>query len=83
MKEDKQEEVIGKMRDLLRKRGDLLNHRTIHELGIRNQYWRNTAIKLKADYVKRRSVYLEEFEDENNQLALFSNYETMPAFRNK
>jgi transposase len=67
------------VRDLLRKRGQLVNHRTIHVLSIQNQYWTNTAIKLKSDYIKRRSDYLEDLEDENIQLALSSDYEIMQA----
>lgn len=67
------------VRDLLRRRGQLVNHRTIHVLSIQNQYWRNTAIKLKADYIKQRGDYIEDLEDENIQLALSSNYEVMQA----
>jgi transposase len=67
------------VRDLLRRRGQLVNHRTIHVLSIQNQYWRNTAIKLKADYIKRRGDYVEDLEDENIRLALSSNYHVMQA----
>jgi len=67
------------VRDLLRKRGQLVRHRTIHVLSIQNQYWRNTGIKLKVDYIKRNNDYLEEFENENIHLALVSNYHVMQA----
>jgi transposase len=67
------------VRDLLRKRRQLVSHRTIHALSIQNQYWRNTAIKLTANYIKRRSDYLGEFKNENIKLALVSNYEVMRA----
>ncbi|MGB7291136.1 MAG: IS110 family transposase [Thermodesulfobacteriota bacterium] len=71
------------VRDLLRKRRQLVNHRTIHVLSIQNQYWRNTGIKLKAGYIKRSNDYLEEFENENIQLALSSNYEIMQALEER
>jgi len=67
------------VRDLLRKRGQLVMHRTTHVLSIQNQYWRNTGIKLKVDYIKRNNDYLEEFENENIHLALVSNYHVMQA----
>ncbi|MDA2920983.1 IS110 family transposase [Desulfobacterota bacterium AH_259_B03_O07] len=67
------------LRDLLRKRRQLVNRRTIHVLSIQNQYWRNTGIKLKSNCIKRSSDYLGEFGDENIHLAMVSNYEIMQA----
>ncbi len=69
------------VRDLLRKRGQLVRHRTTHVLSIQNQYWRNTGIKLKGDYIKRSSDYIEEFGDKNINLALSSNYHIVKALQ--
>jgi len=61
-------------RDLLRRRSQLVRHRTTHVLSIQNQYWRNTGIKLKGDFIKRSNDYLAEIGDEDIRLALESNY---------
>jgi len=60
-------------RDLLRKRAQLVRHRTTHVLSIQNQYWRNKGVKLKADFIKRSSDYLGEVEDKDIRLAMESN----------
>ncbi len=66
-------------RDLLRKRAQLVRHRTTHILSIQNQYWRNTGVKLKADFIKRSSDYLGEVEDRDIRLAMESNHLVIQA----
>lgn len=66
-------------RDLLRKRAQLVRHRTTHVLSIQNQYWRNTGIKLKADFIKRSNDYLGEVENEDIRLAMESNHLVIQA----
>lgn len=67
------------IRDLLRKRAQLVRHRTIHVLSIQNQYCRNTGVKLKADFIKRSDEYLGEVGDENIRLAMESNHRVIRA----
>ena len=44
---------IRPIRDLLRKRGMLINHRTSHILSLENMILRNTAIKYNAKSIKK------------------------------
>ncbi|MGI0026202.1 MAG: transposase, partial [Nitrososphaera sp.] len=57
----------------------LVRHRTTHVLSIQNQYWRNTGVKLKADFIKRSNDYLGEVEDEDIRLAMESNHLVIKA----
>jgi len=60
------------IRDLLRKRGQLVNYRISHILSSQNIYWRNTGQKLPADDIKHGTDYWQDFENDNTKLALSS-----------
>jgi transposase len=69
------------VRDLLRKRGQLVEHRTAHILSIENLYIRNTGSRLDSNAVKRLTLEQIEarFEDPNLALAIESNRLIMRA----
>ena len=58
---------IRPIRDLLRKRGMLIKHRTSHILSLENMILRNTAIKYNAKSIKKLTdkTIKELFEDEH------------------
>ena len=69
------------VRDLLRKRGQLVQHRTTHILSIENLYARNTGSRLSAHatkQLKEEDVRLR-FDDPNSVLAIESNRLMMGA----
>ncbi len=66
---------VRPVRDLLRKRSQLVQHRTAHILSIQNLYIRNTGIRLDSNSIKRltQQQVEERFEDPNLALAIESN----------
>lgn len=63
------------IRDLLRKRMQLVRQRTTHVLSIQNQYWRNTGKRMGSDDIKRHlNGSFNEFNDKNIRSALQSNW---------
>jgi transposase len=69
------------VRDLLRKRGQLVRQRTSHILSIHNLYARNTGSRLSNQAVKQltKEQILDQFEDPNLVLAIESNRSIMNA----
>ena len=65
------------IRDLLRKRMQLVRHCTTHVLSIQNQIWRNTGNRLSANNIKQLDGCFNEIKDANVQLALQSNWVMM------
>lgn len=62
------------VRDLLRKRMQLVQHRTRHVLSAQNQVWRSTGAKLKGDVIKRHpEEALSGIADPNLVLAITAN----------
>ena len=63
------------VRDLLRKRLQLVHQRTIHILSIQNQLTRNTGKQFKSNEIKKLTPTLvkSRIKDENIQEAIFSN----------
>jgi len=68
----KQERAV---RDLLRKRLQLVHQRTTHVLSIQNQLTRNTGRQFKANEIKKltASIVKNRIEDENIQVSILSN----------
>ncbi len=63
------------IRDLLRKRMQLVRNKTAQVLSIQNQYWRNTGRKLIANDIQSGNpCFIEEFSDTNIKMALYSNW---------
>lgn len=69
------------LRDLLRKRGQLVQQRTAHILSIENLYARNSGSRLTSNATKRltKEQVEERFEDANLVLAIESNRLIMNA----
>lgn len=69
------------LRDLLRKRGQLVQQKTSHILSIENLYARNSGSRLNCNAVKRltKEQVEERFEDANLVLAIESNRLIMNA----
>ena len=69
------------VRDLLRKRGQLVRQRTSPILSIHNLYARNTGSRLSNQAVKQltKEQILDQFEDPNLVLAIESNWSIMNA----
>lgn len=69
------------VRDLLRKRGQLVRQRTTHILSIENLYARNTGCRLTSHAIKRltEEQIQEQFDDSNLALAMESNLCVMKA----
>jgi transposase len=62
------------IRDLLRKRLQLVGQRTTHVLSVQNQYWRNTGVRLKSEDIKRiEDDLLSSVDDSNLFMAMNSN----------
>ncbi len=63
------------VRDLLRKRMQLVHQRTTHVLSIQNQLTRNTGRQFKCNDIKKltSSIVKDRIKDENIQEAIFSN----------
>ncbi len=63
------------VRDLLRKRLQLVHQRTTHVLSIQNQLTRNTGRQFKCNDIKKltSSIVKDRIKDENIQEAIFSN----------
>ena len=63
------------VRDLLRKRMQLVHQRTTHVLSIQNQLTRNTGRQFKSNEIKKLtpSLIKDRIKDENIQEAIFSN----------
>jgi len=69
------------VRDLLRKRGQLVQQRTTHILSIENLYARNTGSRINCNTVKKltQEQVREHFADSNLALAIESNRIVMNA----
>jgi transposase len=69
------------VRDLLRKRGQLVRQRTAHILSIENLYARNTGSRLSCNAIKRltQEQIQQQFADPNVALAIESNRSLMNA----
>jgi transposase len=69
------------VRDLLRKRGQLIRQRTAHILSIENLYARNTGSRLSCNAIKRltQEQIQQQFADPNVALAIESNRSLMNA----
>lgn len=69
------------VRDLLRKRGQLVQHRTTHILSIQNGYARNTGSRLSSNAIKqlKEEDIQSRFKDLNIVLAIESNRSMMVA----
>jgi transposase len=69
------------VRDLLRKRGQLVRQRTAHILSIENLYSRNTGSRLSCNAIKRltQEQIQQQFDDPNVALAIDSNRSLMNA----
>jgi len=69
------------VRDLLRKRGQLVRQRTAHILSIENLYARNTGNRLSCNAIKRltQEQIQQQFADPNVALAIDSNRSLMNA----
>lgn len=67
------------VRDLLRKRSQLVRHRTTHILSIKNNYNRNTGIILEANDIKRSDRYMGEIEQQDVLLAIQSSHHVIRA----
>lgn len=69
------------VRDLLRKRGQLVRQRTAHILSIENLYSRNTGSRLSCNAIKRltQDQIEQQFDDPNVALAIDSNRVIMNA----
>lgn len=69
------------VRDLLRKRGQLVRQRTAHILSIHNLYARNTGSRLSSHAVKQltKEQVNKQFEDTNLAMAVESNRTLMNA----
>lgn len=69
------------VRDLLRKRSQLVRQRTTHILSIQNLYTRNTGVSLSSNAIKRLSTeqVKDRFDDPNVALAVESNRLLMQA----
>ena len=67
------------VRDLLRKRGQLVRQRTAHILSIENLYSRNTGSRLSCNAIKRltQEQIQQQFADPNVALAIESNRSLM------
>ena len=63
------------VRDLLRKRMQLVHQRTTHVLSIQNQLTRNTGRQFKCNEIKKLTppIVKDRIKDENIQEAIFSN----------
>ena len=72
---------IRSVRDLLRKRGQLVRQRTSHILSIHNLYSRNTGSRLSNQAVKQltQERVQDHFEDPNLVMAIESNRSIMNA----
>ena len=73
------------VRDLLRKRLQLVQQRTAHILSIQNQLTRNTAKQYKANVIKKLTVSAvkDSIKDENIQYAILSNVTVMNVLSSK
>ncbi len=58
------------LRDLLRRRTQLVKHCTTHVLSIQNQIWRNTGERLQSDFIKKLDGSIQVFDDPNLQLSI-------------
>lgn len=67
------------VRDLLRKRSQLVRHRTTHVLSIQSNYNRNLGTQLKANDIRRSDRYLGEIEQEDILLAVQSSHHVIRA----
>jgi transposase len=72
---------IRALRDLLRKRGQLVQQRTAHIISIENLYARNCGNRINCNTVKRltKEQIQEQFENPNLSLAIESNLNIMNA----
>lgn len=65
------------LRDLLRRRTQLVKHCTTHVLSIQNQVWRNTGERLPSNLIKQFDGSSELIDDPNIQLSLQCNWKIM------
>ena len=67
------------LRDLLRKRSQLVRHRVVHLLSIQNQYVRQTGEELKARAARKliEANAMPDLMDEDQTLAIQSNLEVL------
>lgn len=77
--------AIRSVRDLLRKRGQLVRQRTAHILSIHNLYARNTGNRLSSNAVRQltKEQVAARFDDPNQVLAIESNRSMMHALDNQ
>lgn len=70
------------VRDLMRKRMQLVQNKTAHVLSLQNQYWRSLGIKLKSVDIQRDpSEAFKQIQDANVLLALESNQAIIQALQ--
>ena len=68
------------LRDLLRKRSQLVRHRTMNVLSVQNQYWRHRGMKVKSEHIKKLDIgFLDTIDDPNTLLAINSNLSLIKA----
>jgi transposase len=65
------------LRDLLRRRTQLVKHCTTHVLSIQNQIWRNTGERLQSEFIKKLDGSVKVFDDPNLQLSIECNWKAM------
>lgn len=61
------------VRDLLRKRAQLVRCQTQQILSIENQYTRNTGMRITSNNIKQQTDYLADITNPNTRLAIESN----------